>query len=381
MCVCLPQSDGEADDDVPRPLRADPRHRTVSAPPSPASQTPALVTRNSHPRGSPMGRPRTSRATSVQTAPSSQSSPSPRQRHNRLAPLRRSPQYPHPSCPSRSITRRHKPPPSPESRPLLESPSSPTHTSPPTAQTLAGTRNLEAMCSPKYAAQNSPKPVAVSASPKPMPSLPLNRLPTTNHRDQRRLAHTRLPPRKRLLSAPKGPPHFDVASTLRNNSKIYLRLRPAPSLIPCLIHYKAWKHVLDQPDCPFPEARLRHGRACPSANRRQAQPPHGLCLPSKSSPKKNHKDKPLLHSIHQLEAGPEVLEHIEAAHGHVPFASFRLNANQSPVPRKTLGLIGPLRNHRSATGDYTTPSPNPEPFLIVISATPRIFFSDLFTVL
>jgi len=129
------------------------------------------------------------------------------------------------------------------------------------------------------------------------------------------------------------------------------------------LHYKAWKHILDQHDCPFPEEQFYAMGGMPireifdTLNRL-----HGLCMPIEELAAQ--KEKLYYNSLHQLEAVPEVLEHIEAAHGHVPFAVVSGSTRESVTHSlQTLSLLDRFDTLVCA-GDYTHSKPHPEPFLI-----------------
>jgi HAD superfamily hydrolase (TIGR01509 family) len=66
----------------------------------------------------------------------------------------------------------------------------------------------------------------------------------------------------------------------------------------------------------------------------------------------------------ELKAVPEVLEHIEFSHGHIPFAvvsgSTRDSVMRSLMTLEILDKFDTL----VCAGDYTKSKPNPEPFLI-----------------
>ena len=68
--------------------------------------------------------------------------------------------------------------------------------------------------------------------------------------------------------------------------------------------------------------------------------------------------------LDQLQAVPEVLEHIEHAHGKVPFAVVSGSARDSVT--KSLDALGLLDRFETlvCAGDYTHSKPHPEPFLI-----------------
>jgi len=129
------------------------------------------------------------------------------------------------------------------------------------------------------------------------------------------------------------------------------------------LHYKAWKHILDQHNCPFPEDVFYAWGGRPireildTLNRL-----HGLSMEIEQVAQV--KEQHYLRSLHELQAVPEVLEHIEAAHGHVPFAVVSGSTRDSVVSSlQTLGLLDRFETLVCA-GEYTHAKPHPEPFLI-----------------
>ena len=68
--------------------------------------------------------------------------------------------------------------------------------------------------------------------------------------------------------------------------------------------------------------------------------------------------------IHELKAVPEVLEHIHASHGHIPFAVVSGSTRESVVASlTTLGILDRF-DVLVCAGDYTKSKPDPEPFLM-----------------
>ena len=129
------------------------------------------------------------------------------------------------------------------------------------------------------------------------------------------------------------------------------------------LHYKAWKHILDQQGCPFPEEQFYAWGGRPireildTLNRL-----HGLDMPidEVAATKEEH----YYSVISELEAVPEVLEHIHEAHGRVPFAVVSGSTRESVVRSlETLGLLDRFDTLVCA-GDYTRSKPDPEPFLL-----------------
>jgi HAD superfamily hydrolase (TIGR01509 family) len=68
--------------------------------------------------------------------------------------------------------------------------------------------------------------------------------------------------------------------------------------------------------------------------------------------------------LHELKAVPEVLEHIHASHGHIPFAVVSGSTRESVVASlNTLGILDRFDTLVCA-GDYAKAKPDPEPFLL-----------------
>jgi HAD superfamily hydrolase (TIGR01509 family) len=68
--------------------------------------------------------------------------------------------------------------------------------------------------------------------------------------------------------------------------------------------------------------------------------------------------------IHDLQPVPEVLEHIHASHGKIPFAVVSGSTRESV--EKSLSALGilDLFDTLVCAGDYTRGKPDPEPFLL-----------------
>ncbi len=129
------------------------------------------------------------------------------------------------------------------------------------------------------------------------------------------------------------------------------------------LHYKAWRHILDQHGCPFPEEQFYAwgGRPIREIFHTLNQL-HGLQMPVEELA--STKEQQYFNKLDQLQAVPEVLEHIEHAHGKVPFAVVSGSARESVT--KSLAALGLLDRFDTlvCAGDYTHSKPHPEPFLI-----------------
>lgn len=129
------------------------------------------------------------------------------------------------------------------------------------------------------------------------------------------------------------------------------------------LHYVAWKTVLAEWDCEFSEDLFYAWGGMPvteiiaSLNQRQ-----GLAMPVADVQRR--KEEMFYAHLPQMKAVPEVLEHIEAQHGQIPFAVVSGSTHESV--RASLGTLNLL--HRFETlvcaGDYRNSKPHPEPYLM-----------------
>jgi beta-phosphoglucomutase-like phosphatase (HAD superfamily) len=129
------------------------------------------------------------------------------------------------------------------------------------------------------------------------------------------------------------------------------------------LHYKAWQKALAEWNCEFPEALFYSWGGMPvreivaTLNARQ-----GLSIPTEELARR--KEGLYFASLPQLEAVPEVLEHIDLSHGKIPFAVVSGSTRESVT--KSLEILGILDKFDTlvCAGDYTKSKPDPEPFLI-----------------
>ncbi len=129
------------------------------------------------------------------------------------------------------------------------------------------------------------------------------------------------------------------------------------------LHYKAWMKVLAEWRCEFPEELFYSWGGMPvmeiiaTLNER-----HGLAMPAEEIA--HRKEAMYFEILPQLEAVPEVLEHIEMTHGTIPFAVVSGSTRDSVTKSlETLGILDRFETLVCA-GDYTKSKPDPEPFLI-----------------
>ncbi len=129
------------------------------------------------------------------------------------------------------------------------------------------------------------------------------------------------------------------------------------------LHYIAWKQALSEWDCPFDEELFYAWGGKPpveiiaTLNRMQ-----GLNMPVEAVAER--KENLYYDLLPQLEPVPEVLEHIEAQHGRIPFAVVSGSSRESIV--RTLTAVHLLDRFDTLVGsdDYTRSKPAPDAFLI-----------------
>ncbi len=129
------------------------------------------------------------------------------------------------------------------------------------------------------------------------------------------------------------------------------------------LHYLAWQQALAEHNCIFPEATFYAWGGMPvetiiaTLNQQQAlnMPVLELAL---------RKEAIFNRDLSTLQAVPEVLEHILATHGKIPFAVVSGGGREAVTASlATLGLLDRFDTLVCAE-DYTHGKPNPEPFLL-----------------
>src|ERR1700734_1748773 len=129
------------------------------------------------------------------------------------------------------------------------------------------------------------------------------------------------------------------------------------------LHYRAWKQALGEWQCEFDEKLFYSWGGMPVAeiistlNER-----HGLNMPVEILA--SRKESLYFELLPELKAVPEVLEHIEAERGRIPFAvvsgSTRESVTASLIALKLLDRFDTL----VCAGDYSKSKPEPEAFLL-----------------
>jgi HAD superfamily hydrolase (TIGR01509 family) len=129
------------------------------------------------------------------------------------------------------------------------------------------------------------------------------------------------------------------------------------------LHYVAWRTALAEWNCPFSEELFYSWGGVPVAKIISLlNEKRGLKMPIDEVGRR--KEQLYYDSIHNLKVVPEVLEHIEAQHGRIPFAvvsgSTRASVETSLRALKLLDRFQTL----VCAGDYSKSKPDPEAFLV-----------------
>jgi len=132
------------------------------------------------------------------------------------------------------------------------------------------------------------------------------------------------------------------------------------------LHYVAWKKALGEWNCEFEEELFYAwgGRPTPeiisTLNEMQ-----GLRMPVEGVARR--KEEFYFALLPELKVVPEVLEHIEAQHGKIPFAVVSGSARDSVTASlEALKLLDRFETLVCA-GEYTKSKPDPEAFLLAAS--------------
>jgi HAD superfamily hydrolase (TIGR01509 family) len=129
------------------------------------------------------------------------------------------------------------------------------------------------------------------------------------------------------------------------------------------LHYIAWKTVLAEWNCDYAEELFYSWGGKPVRNIiADLNKIHGLDMPVDAVATK--KEAVYLEQLPQLKPIPEVLEHIEAEHGRIPFAVVSGSRRSSVVGSLTaIGLLDKFETIVAAE-DYTRGKPAPDGFLL-----------------
>jgi beta-phosphoglucomutase family hydrolase len=129
------------------------------------------------------------------------------------------------------------------------------------------------------------------------------------------------------------------------------------------LHYIAWKKALAEWNCEFDEKLFYAWGGMPIVEIVSTlNKMHSLNMPVEIVARR--KESLYYDLLPQLKPVPEVLEHIEAQHGHIPFAVVSGSTRESVTESlRSLGLLDRFDTMVCA-GDYKKSKPDPEAFLL-----------------
>lgn len=129
------------------------------------------------------------------------------------------------------------------------------------------------------------------------------------------------------------------------------------------LHYVAWKRALAEWNCVFEEELFykwggkANAEIIGTLNQRD-----GLSMPVEGVAER--KEKLYYEMLPQLQAVPEVLEHIEAARGRIRFAVVSGSTRESVTASLNALHLFDRFETMVCAGDYKKGKPDPEPFLL-----------------
>jgi HAD superfamily hydrolase (TIGR01509 family) len=129
------------------------------------------------------------------------------------------------------------------------------------------------------------------------------------------------------------------------------------------LHYVAWKQTLTENNCDFPEKLFYDWGGIPTDKIvALLNEKHGLAMPVEHVVAT--KEDRFYELLPTLKVIPEVLEHIHAKHGHIPFAVVSGGTRESVS--KTLTILGLLDRFDIlvCSDDYKRGKPDPEAYLM-----------------
>lgn len=129
------------------------------------------------------------------------------------------------------------------------------------------------------------------------------------------------------------------------------------------LHYIAWKKALGEWNCPFDEELFYSwGGVPPLEIVERLNAMHGLNMPVAEVAE--HKENYYYAQLPELKPVPEVVEHVEAQYGKIPFGIVSGSTRESVV--NSLTTIGLLDRFQTivASDDYKRSKPAPDAFLL-----------------
>jgi HAD superfamily hydrolase (TIGR01509 family) len=129
------------------------------------------------------------------------------------------------------------------------------------------------------------------------------------------------------------------------------------------LHYIAWNKALAEWNCEFDEELFYAWGGMPVAEIISTlNEKHGLCMPVETVSRR--KESLYFELLPRLRPVPEVLEHIQAEHGRIPFAVVSGSTRESVVASLTALNLLDRFDTLVCAGDYEKSKPDPEAFLL-----------------
>jgi HAD superfamily hydrolase (TIGR01509 family) len=129
------------------------------------------------------------------------------------------------------------------------------------------------------------------------------------------------------------------------------------------LHYIAWKKALSEWNCPFDESLFYAWGGRPIVEIiATLNQDHGWNMPVEAVAQR--KERFYTELLPELTAVPEVLEHIEAQHGQIPFAVVSGSTRESVTATLTALNILDRFDTLVCAGDYIRSKPAPDAFLL-----------------
>lgn len=129
------------------------------------------------------------------------------------------------------------------------------------------------------------------------------------------------------------------------------------------LHYIAWKKALGEWNCPFDEELFYSwGGVPPMEIVERLNAMHRLSMPVAEVA--DHKENYYYAQLPELKPVPEVIEHVEAQYGKIPFGIVSGSTRESVVNSlSTIGLLGRFQTIVTSE-DYRRSKPAPDAFLL-----------------
>src|ERR1700727_634099 len=132
------------------------------------------------------------------------------------------------------------------------------------------------------------------------------------------------------------------------------------------LHYIAWNKALSEWNCKFSEDLFYAWGGMPVTEIIAGlNKMYGLKMPVQDVSKR--KEEFYFEILPQLKAVPEVLEHIEASYGHIPFAVVSGSTRDSVTASLQALKLSDRFETLVCAGDYQKSKPDPEAFLLAAS--------------